>query len=105
MNERELLNNILDDCCNVIFCSIIVRMECEHHIDNNMFNNTKKDFINDCRLRLNEFFESNPSDNFNSFVLDLFQDGKFEYLNSRADLDMNNIKGVIKKSLDLWLIK
>lgn len=105
MNERELLNKILDDCCNVISNSIIVRMKYEHNVDGTIFSNIKKDFVNDCRFWLKEFFENYQTNDFCRFLIEQFHDAKFEYINSRAELDVTKINNVIKKSLGLWLKK
>ena len=56
MENQELLNKILDNCCNTIFNGIIVKTQFEHNIDNVIFDNAKCYFINKVREFLTYFF-------------------------------------------------
>lgn len=111
MENQELLNKILDNCCNTIFNGIIVKVQFEHNIDNVIFNNVKRDFINNVRVCLVYFFCNIDNSNLGhqkktllEDISSIFEKDIFTYLNSRADLDMCKIKKAINKGIADWLL-
>lgn len=111
MENQNLLEDILDTSCSVIYNSIIIKTQFEHNIDNVILDNTKCDFINKVREYLMYFFcninNSNLEYHKNALfdnILNLFKEDIFTFINSRADLDMCKIRKAINKGIEDWLL-
>ena len=108
VNNQELLDDILVNCCSIISTSIIVRKECIHSVDNVIFENTRRVFVDNCKNYLVNFFCENTECNValcrNLFleILKLFQ--SYTYISSRAYLDEKRIKSVIVYNLKRWFV-
>lgn len=111
MGNQNLLENILNICCDAISDSIIINLQFEHNVNDVIFNNEKRDFINKVRVCLMYFFcnidNSNLGHQKKTLLEDIsgiFEEDIFTYLNSRADLDTCKIRKAINRGIEDWLL-